>query len=289
MMRRIELKAQDDYLHIPPAKSLSWREGYHFEGYDSLNQVGVSISIGIRPVLGTREEIVIVYLPEPLLFLNQRNLEKDALGMGSLRLEPLVPLEKWSIQMADSFQKMGQENEASTLEEVNLDLCFESTAPAFGYSTNRGKRYEQPGSLKGTLSIGERSLAFKGQGIRDHSWAIRDTSKWGESYTLFGWFGSVQSLVLAYTEYDGKLSCNSWQRTDTYYEISKVRIDPVFSGSVLTECRMRAQTPDGELEVSVHPKSFVFLPIGGELDAAEVVCELRMGEERGYGFMWYAR
>ncbi len=46
-MRRIELEAQDEYPHIPPSESPLWREGYYFMGYDSLNGVGMTISIGI--------------------------------------------------------------------------------------------------------------------------------------------------------------------------------------------------------------------------------------------------
>jgi hypothetical protein len=289
-MKRIELKAQDEYPHVPPVESPFWREGYHFNGYDPLNKVAVSVSIGIRPALGVREEIVVVYLPEPWLFLNRRNLEGgDALGIGSLRMQPLVPLERWSVQMKDSFQKTEHGNATRISKEVNFDLCFESSVPAFGYSTNRGERYEQPGSLKGTLSIGKKAIDFEGRGIRDHSWAMRDTSKWGESYTLFAWFEPAPDLVLACLEYDGEISRDSWQRTDGQHEIREVRVDPVFSGSVLTECRIRGQSPDGELEVNAQLISFIFLPIGGELDAAEALYKVRMGEERGHGFMWYAK
>jgi predicted secreted hydrolase len=47
--------------------------------------------------------------------------------------------------------------------------------------------YEQPGSMSGTVLVGERRAALSGRGLRDHSWGVRD---WQE-VPYWRWFGVV--------------------------------------------------------------------------------------------------
>lgn len=69
-------------------------------------------------------------------------------------------------------------------EKVQLDLQFEAFHPPYAYGRDaRGcmayvadDRIEQSGTARGTLTIGDRRMAFDTTGHRDHSWGTRD---WG--------------------------------------------------------------------------------------------------------------
>ena len=50
-----------------------------------------------------------------------------------------------------------------------------------------GRHYEQPGSLAGTILVGDERLSLAGAGMRDHSWGVRD---W-QSVPYWRWFGMV--------------------------------------------------------------------------------------------------
>jgi hypothetical protein len=286
----IEVKAADEFQHRPSSQDPRWREGYHFNVYDPANGIGLSISVGIRPVLGLKEEVVSLHLPSPLVFLNLASLEEeDAAEAGSVKMEPLVPLRRWRIRMQDSFRETEDGSPSNTFREAGFDLCFESDIPPYGYSTDRGERYEQPGSLRGKVRIGERTIDLGGRGIRDHSWETRGMSQWQGWYALMGWFESGEALNFARIRSDDRTSCDGWRRTDRYHGIRDVRVDPVFSGDVLRQCQMYIETSQGGSEVNSQLISLVSIPLGepGKGRLVETLVKLGMGESRGYGFLWY--
>ncbi len=66
--------------------------------------------------------------------------------------------------------------------EATLDFSFEAFHPPYSYGADpRGcpsycavDRIEQAGKVKGTLRLGDKTIAFEGTGHRDHSWGTRD-------------------------------------------------------------------------------------------------------------------
>ena len=54
-----EITPEDENQH-PPGSTPLWREGYHFNGYDTHTMTGISISTGIRPAMGMKEEVVAI-------------------------------------------------------------------------------------------------------------------------------------------------------------------------------------------------------------------------------------
>ncbi|GGL15876.1 DUF7064 domain-containing protein [Nocardia jinanensis] len=109
---------------------------------------------------------------------------------------------------------------------VALDYRFRATTPAFTYHDNRGgcpawladNRLEQSGLVTGTLTIGDRVVAFDTTGHRDHSWGRRDWTaihqyRWvnvqaGPDIAINFLHGSAldQNLVLGYVDRDGEQS-----------------------------------------------------------------------------------
>lgn len=69
-------------------------------------------------------------------------------------------------------------------KDASVDFRFEAMHPAYNYGAHAGgcpawmadDRFEQSGTVRGVLRLGEREIAFEGFGHRDHSWGTRD---WG--------------------------------------------------------------------------------------------------------------
>lgn len=292
-MKRIELIPEDEYPHIPQSEDILWREGYHFNGYDPLNKTGITISMGIRPLIGKKNDFVMIHVQDIFLFLNRRHLEGDALHLGSLRMEPVVPFEKWRIWMKDSFQKTRDGEFLDIFEEVEFDLHFESRIPPCGHSVERfsldkGKRYEQPGFLRGRMRIGDRTLDFEGEGIRDHSWEIRNLSKWGKWYGMMGWFESGKAVKFVFITIGNKIFCEGWYRTKDYQEVINAWMDPVLE-NIQKRRQIHIETSREKLEMNSHMISFITIPVGERSKMLETLVELEHGIDHGYGFLWDGR
>ncbi|MBU7011955.1 MAG: hypothetical protein HXS46_14825 [Theionarchaea archaeon] len=283
-MNQIEVRKEDEYQHTPIDDPLFW-ENYHFNAFDPVHNIGITTYTAIKPGPAMREEIIAVY-PEPFFFCNQTPLQKDVLKSGSLRMEPVEPLKKWNISMNDAFQTVKNDILSDNVKEIEFDLLFESDIPPFGYSTHRGDRYEQPGSLKGNITIEGRTLQFNGRGIRDHSWEIRFVPDWGEWYGLMGCFESG-FLTCAYMDMGGQNVCQGWMRTDHYTEIKAVGLHPVFSGNLLKKCHIDIETAERTLELNTQLISYVLLSMGEEQERSKVTETLVTFDEGGHGFLWY--
>ena len=287
----MRVKAGDEYLHIPPSDDPLWWENYQFNGYDPVRKIGISIYTAIKPNLGFREDYVIIHGEVPLFSQNQRELEDgDALSLGTLKMEPLQLLKKWRIQMKDSFREIEELNRLSISKKVKFDLYFESDIRPYGFLTNRGSRYEQPGWLRGKVRIGEISVDFEGRGIRDHSWEIRNVQSWGEWYWHMGHFLSGDALSFTFMKSGGKTLYNGWLGKDKYYEIRSMTVNPVFSEDILRECHIQIETSKERLDMDSRLLSMVPIPLSGgqsKHKVMETLVELNRGQ--GYGFLWYGR
>ena len=284
-MKCKEIMPEDENQH-PPMSTPLWREGYHFNGFDTQTMTGISISAGIRPAMSMKEEVVTIHGENVLLFLNMRQVPcEDALNQG-LKMELLKPLQTWGLHMKDSFQILNNKTPSGT-KDVELDLKFESDIPVYGYSTKRGDRYEQPGSLKGEITTDDDVIKIEANGIRDHSWEIRDISTWGEWYSFMGWIIPGAYCMFTYMK-DTGVYTGGWLKTDSYEELESVMVCPYFSGDYLDECKTYIGTSRQQVGWKSKVISFVPLSLGKNDDATlvETVVQLNTG---GYGFLWYGR
>lgn len=277
----MEVKKEDEYTH-PPKDGVLWWENYHFNGYDPETKVGFTTYTAVKPAKNVREEIIVVY-PGEWVYRNQHKLKENPLKSGSLKMEPVTPLKTWNIFIQETFKKKSL---SDTKENIQLDLTFESDITPYGYSTNRGDRYEQPGSLSGEITIGGKSVPFSGKGIRDHSWEIRHIPSWGEWYGLMGYFGTG-FLTGAYMDAQGKKMCQGWVKTDTYSKIVDMDINCKFSKDIAERCAMVITTDTDKLKFMSQLISYVYVPMGKEQKGAQVIESLVQLDENGYGFLWY--
>lgn len=86
--------------------------------------------------------------------------------------------------------------------EATVDFAFEAFHPPYSYGADpRGcpaycatDRVEQAGSVKGTLRIGDKEIAFEGTGHRDHSWGTRDWIPFQQYEWFVGQSGTETSV-----------------------------------------------------------------------------------------------
>lgn len=293
-MKRIELSPEDEYTHVPSSEDPLWREGYHFNGYDPLNEVGITISMGIRPNIGVKNDFVMVHVKDVFLFLDRRKFEREGPHLESLEMEPLVPFERWRIQMKDTFRKSEEGNFLNISETVEFHLYFESEIPPYGHSVDkwvidRGERYEQPGFLRGSIEIGENRINFEGRGIRDHSWGVRDLSKWENWYGMMGRFESGEALTFVYIMSGDRKFFDGWRRINTYQKIVNAWIDPAPSSDFPKEYRIHVETSEEKLEMNSQIISYITIPVGKKSKMAEILVKIERDEIHGYGFLWFGR
>jgi len=285
----MQVKTEDEYQHLPPSDNPLWWENYQFNGYDPVGRIGVSIYTAIKPVLEFKEDYVIIHKETPLFFRDQKELEKDVLKSGALKMEPLQLLKKWRVRAKDSFQRTKDGHPSEALEDVEFDLRFESNIPPHGFSTHRGDRYEQPGVLKGKIRLGEKTMDFEGRGIRDHSWEIRNVPSWEEWYWHMGCFESGEAVSFTYMKVSGEVLYHGWIRAGKYHRIRSILVNPIFSSDVLNKCHMRIETSKERLDINSQLISYVSIPTGEQAKSKVMETLVGLDGGRGYGFLWYGR
>lgn len=289
-MKWIKATPEDEYQHTPLDNPL-WREGYHVNGVDTEKEIGITISVGIRPALKMKEEVAAVHKKgDTLLHLNVREVAHNALSVG-VTMEPEELFKKWHICVKDSFKKVEKGNPSPASKKVECNLHFVSSYPVCRYATERGNRYEQPGILKGEIILDDSVVPFKGNSIRDHSWELRDMTLWDEWYSFMGQ-SRERVFTLAYMKQDDAL-CEGWisqnqdptpeSMQDTYSSVRTIQVDPTFSNDILKYCTLTVETDKESLQLNTKVVSFISLPMGGIVETL-VKCE-----EGGYGILWYGR
>ncbi|MBU7023857.1 MAG: hypothetical protein HXS40_06785 [Theionarchaea archaeon] len=285
VMNHIAVSPQDEYPHASPGNP-QWREGYHFNAYDTGNRMALSISIGIRPATGIREEVVTLHKEIPLVYVSMSKLRENPLASGRFDMEPVELLKSWSIRLNGSFLSAPEGAPSRPLHKVKLGLHFESGEPVFGYSTERGTRYEQPGSLMGEIHLENENITFQGRGIRDHSWEARDMSSWEEWYSLMSCCPDC-ALVFNYLKSGGTVAWSGWLKRDDYSLLKTVNVAPTFSSGVLTQCRTSVGTEKEQMTLESTVLSHVSLSMG--TTAGSAVEETVVQVNGGHGFLWYGR
>ena len=189
--------------------------------------------------------------------------------------------------MKDKFLRT-EDGVLSCKEDVEFNLHFEADMPPLGFRTERGDRYEQPGSLKGEIRIDDSIMTFNGKGIRDHSWEIRYIPGWGEWYALMGYV-NPGFVSCAYINVGEKTFCQGWVGRKEYEYILDIQVDPLFSKDILKECHIVVETAKETLRIDSHVISFVDIPMGENQGKTKMRQTLINTDGGGYGLLWYGR
>lgn len=283
MMNPLMISSQDEYPHAP-FENPQWREGYHFNAYDEDCRKALSISIGIRPALGIREEVISLHGDLRLVYVGASTLKENPLASGTFNMEPVDPLRSWNIHINDSFHDVGG-GSADSLQQMKVEVAFESGEPVLGYSTDRGDRYEQPGSLSGDIHLGHEDIPFRGRGMRDHSWEVRDMSVWKEWYSLMSCAPGI-TMFLSLFKSDSTTTWEGWLKEKDYSYVKTLDMVPTFSSGQLTQCQVQAGTSETQVDVLSTVLSHIFLSTGKPESTLE---ETLVQVDGGYGVLWHGR
>ncbi|HOW51923.1 MAG TPA: hypothetical protein PLV42_07755 [bacterium] len=132
--------------------------------------------------------------------------EGDDFRLGLMQYECLTPGKKWRLQCTGPLLS------AKGMHQSKLDLLFEHRHPILDYADSSDKRliakaiakrtwtpaffrklkdleqtrYEQFGTLTGTLTLDNETIPLRLLAVRDRSFGSRDWRRWDSHYTLSG-------------------------------------------------------------------------------------------------------
>lgn len=184
-----------DELFHPVGDHPSWSESYYFNVIDSTTGVGAFTRMGFRPNDGWADALHAVYLPEGrVAFTYGRRTDLspgvvDSFGdadpaVGNLTLRRGEPFARWNIVYSGEAQDLADPTVmlAATKDrpegwsrpaQLDMDVTFEAiSAPHYAVGGAQG-HFEQTGSARGTIRLGDESWAIDGYGVRDKSWGPR--------------------------------------------------------------------------------------------------------------------
>lgn len=203
------IEPRDDRAHeVGPDPA--WSESYYFNFFDPGSGIGGFTRIGIRPNEGYADGNLLLFLPDggavAVLNREERRANSDLVRVGSVSYERVEDLARWRVVCggaglafpdAADFDfppraRSGEGGRGATgrVVEVGADLDFVAAMPPFGTSGRRRRsaeaaaaaravaagHFEQMGTLRGHLRIGDERVSIDGLGVRDKSWGPRDWS-----------------------------------------------------------------------------------------------------------------
>ncbi|MFV0306448.1 MAG: hypothetical protein ACK5OX_01735 [Desertimonas sp.] len=173
----------------------SWSESYYFNVIDANSGIGAFTRMGFRPNDGWADALHAVYLPGGrVAFTYGRRTDLspaivDAFGdadpsVGNLTLRRGEPFTDWGIVYSGDAQDLADPTVmlAATRDRpagwnrparLEMDVTFEAiTAPHYAVGGSQG-HFEQTGSARGTIRLGNERWEIDGFGVRDKSWGPR--------------------------------------------------------------------------------------------------------------------
>ncbi|MHB8692786.1 MAG: DUF7064 domain-containing protein [Solirubrobacteraceae bacterium] len=180
-------------------------------------------------------------------------------------------------------------------ERASVSYAFDGMHDAYNYAQSSGgcpwyladDRFEQSGWVKGTLTIGSRTIAFDQTGHRDHSWGTRNWGaiqhwKWlwaqtpaGSAVHIIETIGLGDRKVIGYVHKDGEMAGVTGLR-GANYDLDAQIMHSRYSGT-LTDDAGRETT----MTYTGH-SNFVF-PVSPEATMHEVACTATIDGVDGIG------
>jgi hypothetical protein len=177
----------DEHAH-PPGEERLWNESWYFDVADGAREVGAYVRLGLYPNMGRawytavicgpgRPSVAVVDYRAPLPADGALAVRTESLDAGQ---EPETELERYRVHLTATGE--AHDDPAALLRgepgepvPVELDLVWETEGSPYQYRMTT--RYEIPCRVRGTMTIGEETIAIDAPGQRDHSWGVRDW--WG--------------------------------------------------------------------------------------------------------------
>jgi hypothetical protein len=181
-----------------PGASEQWSDSLYFGGGDGRGLAFYS-RIGRRPNEGITEGALGVWLPgQGFLLSFAREPTTPEVACGPVRFDCVEPLLLWELRLEGRGRLFERAEHVATARsnyrevELNGELRFTAWHDPLAFhsglsSAVASKHYEQPGSIAGVLEVDGRRSPLAGNGLRDHSWGVRDWQR----VPYWRWFGVV--------------------------------------------------------------------------------------------------
>ncbi len=175
---------EDERPHSPDGEQL-WNESWYFDAVAEDASLGAYVRIGLYPNLGVawytayvtgpdRPAVAVIDLEAPLP-------EGRHLRTVSDRFEAEHDCERPLERFRCTFEGTGEAHEDQSAplrgergEPVPIALDLTWATDGLPYAYRVATRYEIPCLVEGTVRVGDKELALRGPGQRDHSWGLRD-------------------------------------------------------------------------------------------------------------------
>ncbi len=192
-----ELTARDEGFHEPGPEP-QWSDSLYFGGGDGRGTAFYS-RIGRRPNEGRIEGALGIWLDDGRFVLAfGRDADRDEIECGPVSYECGLPFEMWRVRVHGTGRAFARAEDVAlardSYEEVELggEVRFCAWTDPFSFASGltdgvASRHYEQPGSIAGVLTVGDRRVPLAGAGMRDHSWGVRD---W-QGVPYWRWFGML--------------------------------------------------------------------------------------------------
>jgi hypothetical protein len=182
----------------PAGSEEQWSDSFYFGGGDGRGLAFYS-RVGRRPNEHLTEGALGIWLPGRGFLLSfARGGLTDAIEAGPVRYECALPLRLWELRFEGAGRLFERAEHVATRRdsfenvELRADLRFTAWHDPLSFRSGltdgvASRHYEQPGSVAGTIEAGGRRHPLAGQGMRDHSWGVRD---W-QAVPYWRWFGMI--------------------------------------------------------------------------------------------------
>jgi hypothetical protein len=175
-----QLTEQDEFMH-PTGAEETWREAAYFDFFDPETRISSFGYIGVHPNQQVGDCIFALWKEDVLLdsfvrwdFNIPRDIGVERFGFGHLFMKPIEPFKAWEI-----FYDSGR---------AQVDVRFDAIHPAYFWGQSHAAlektnshHYEQQGSYRGEVRVGDKRYTIRGIGARDHAWG------WGARAGIRRW------------------------------------------------------------------------------------------------------
>ncbi len=182
----------------PPNRAEQWSDSFYFGGGDGRGLAFYS-RVGRRPNEGVTEGALGIWLPGRGFLLSFARTDLgDEVQAGPVSFGCALPLRLWELRfegtgrLFERAEHVATDRDAYTTVDVHAVLTFTAWHDPLAFRsglTDRvaSRHYEQPGSVAGTIEVDDDRFPLAGQGMRDHSWGVRD---W-QAVPYWRWFGMI--------------------------------------------------------------------------------------------------
>jgi hypothetical protein len=182
----------------PPGAEDQWSDSFYFGGGDGRG-LAFYTRVGRRPNEGVTEGALGLWLPGRGFLLSFARIGlPEEIEAGPVRYACELPMRLWELRfegagrLFERAEHVATNRDAHETVDVHASLRFTAWHGPLSFRSGltdgvASRHYEQPGSVAGTIEVGGRRYPLAGQGMRDHSWGVRD---W-QAVPYWRWFGMI--------------------------------------------------------------------------------------------------